>query len=288
MTHAEIFDGLLPDPVLLSLEIEEVFCMKRLMLTIMLVAACAGAGLAQTKGSVDATSATSVGKNDKSLNIQSGTQLAAELENTIDARKARVGDRVVLRTTEAIKENGRTVVKKGARLVGRVTDVQRNARGRGSSSVSLLFDRLESGSLTTPITATITSITQARARTASDNDRLSTDSDMRSTSSARSTQPAQRSGSNGGLLGGVTNTVGGVLDTTTQTVGSTVNAAGQTVGNTAGDVTRNVGAIQIEQSTNADVQGGSTLSLAGDNLRLEKGTTFHLTLNQSASVRGNQ
>lgn len=263
--------------------------MKRFIFTIMLTAVCAGAVFAQTQTTVagSASSATSVSRNDKSLNIQSGTRLAAELENTIDARKARVGDRVVLKTTEAIKENGNTVVKKGARLVGRVTDVQQNARGKGESSISLVFDRLESGSLTEPINATITSITQARARSNSDNDRMSADSDIRSNTSARTTQQQQRNGS-GGLLGNVTNSVGGVVDTTTQTVGGTVNATGQTVGNTVGGVSRSVGAIRIEQSGSADVEGGTTLSLAGDNLRLEKGTTFHLSLSESAGVRGNQ
>src|SRR4051812_44145586 len=102
------------------MRMEGELAMKRFMFTIMLTAVCAGAAFAQTQTTVagSASSATSVSRNDKSLNIQSGTRLAAELENTIDARKARVGDRVVLKTTEAIKENGNTVVKKGARLVG--------------------------------------------------------------------------------------------------------------------------------------------------------------------------
>ena len=263
--------------------------MRRFMLMIMLAAICAGAafGQTQTSGDVDAQSAASLSRNDKSLNIQSGTRLSAELASALDARKARVGDTVVLKTTEAIKENGRTVVKKGARLVGRITDIQQGARGRADTSISLLFDRLESGSLAAPITATINSITQARARQSYDNDRMSSDSDIRSNSSVRTSQQQQRSGG-GGLLGGVSNTVGGVVDTTAQTAGGTVNAAGQTVGNTVGDVSRAAGAIRIEQSTSADVQGGTRLSLAGDNLRLEKGATFHLTLNQSTSVRGNQ
>ncbi|HEX8747433.1 MAG TPA: hypothetical protein VF717_09550 [Pyrinomonadaceae bacterium] len=261
--------------------------MRKLMLTIVLAAICAGSAFAQaqTSGEASASGSASLSRNDKSLNIESGTRLAAELENTLDARNARVGDRVVLRTTEAIKENGRTVVKKGSRLIGRVTDVQQRGRGRADSSVSLLFDRLESGSLAAPITATINSITQARARARYDDDRMSAESETRTSSSARTTQQ-QRSG--GGLLGGVSNTVGGVLDTTTQTAGSTVNATGQAVGNTAGGVSNTLGAIRIEQSVGADVQGGTRLALTGDNLRLEKGATFHLTLNQSASVRGNR
>ncbi len=259
--------------------------MRRLILIAIWTALCAVAVPAQTQtagAAGGASTATSLSRDDKRLNIESGTRLAAQLENTLDVRRARVGERVVLRTTEAIKENGRTVVKKGARLIGHVTDVQQSARGRAASSVSLVFDRLESGSLAAPITATITSITQARTRGSVDNDRISSESEVRSTSSARTGQG--RSNSSGGLLGGVTGTVGGVLDTTTQVAGSTVNAAGQTVGNTARGVSDTVGAIRIEQSTSADAQGGTTLSLAGDNLRLEKGVTFHLTINQSAGV----
>jgi hypothetical protein len=261
--------------------------MRKFMLTMMLVALCGASVLAQTQtsGAAEAQAGAALSRGDKSLHIESGTRLAAELESTLDARRARVGDRIVLRTTEAIKENRRTVVKKGARLIGRVTDVQQRGRGRVASSVSLLFDRLESGSLSTPITATINSITQARERSSYDDGRTSTDADVRSSSSART---SQRSGSGGGLLSGVTNTVGGVVDTTTQTVGGTVNAAGQTVGNTAGDLSNTVGGIRIEQSASADVQGGTTLSLLGDNLRLDKGATFHLTLDQATSVRGNK
>src|SRR3712207_4805809 len=98
--------------------------MRNLMLMLVLAAISAGTTLAQearTAGGIDASSSASLSRDDRGLNIASGTRLAAELESTLDARKARVGDPVVLRTTEAIKENGRTVVKKGSRLIGRVT-----------------------------------------------------------------------------------------------------------------------------------------------------------------------
>jgi hypothetical protein len=67
-----------------------------------------------------------------------------------------------------------------------------------------------------------------------------------------------------------------------EVVGATTGAAGQTVNG----VTKSVGGIRISQSTDTSVEGGSTLSLAGDNLRLEKGTSFGLRLNQ-ATVVGN-
>ena len=98
------------------------------------------------------------------LEIASGTRLAAQLQQTLDVRKARVGDEVVLKTTEDVKSNGRTVVKRGAKLFGRVTEVHARGKGEAESRIGLVFDRLESGSLSTPITAMIAAVTQADAR----------------------------------------------------------------------------------------------------------------------------
>lgn len=261
--------------------------MNRYILTITLVIFCASTVFAQqqtTSTQASATSATSAAAGGKAINLQSGTRLAAQLQNTIDVRKAKVGDQVLLKTTEAIKSNGRTVVNKGARLIGHVTEVSQKTRASGESSIGLVFDRLESGSLETPINATITSITRLANSTRVNDDGLSSESSASSSSRAR-TSSRQSSGSNGGgLLGGVAGTVGGVVNTTTQTAGNVVGSTTGAVGNTVGGVTRSVGGIRISESTDASVEGGSTLSLTGDNLRLEKGTAFNLRLNQATSV----
>jgi hypothetical protein len=86
------------------------------------------------------------------------------------------------------------------------------------------------------------------------------------------------------LLGGVGGTVGGVLNTTTQTAGDVVGGTTGAVGGTVNDVTKNIGGIRISQSTDASIEGGSMLSISGDNLRLEKGTSFNLRLAQSSRV----
>ena len=268
--------------------------MNRTLLTIVLVVlsgSTIAAQTSETRASGSARSATSVSKSGKAANIQSGTQLAAQLENTLDARKAKVGDRVVLKTTEAIKANGQTAVGKGARLIGHVTEVQQRTRANSESHIGLVFDRLEKGALDMPISATISSITQARARAQSNNDDLfGSDMGASSRSSASASRQPRGSSSNGGLLGGVGSTVGGVVNTTTSTVGNvagdTTAAVGSTVGavgNTTG-LTRSVGGIQISQSSNASADGGALLTLQGGNLRLEQGTSFHLVLNQSVST----
>lgn len=260
--------------------------MSRYTLTIALVILSACAALAQdsrTGAKATAASSTAASANGKAINLESGTRLAAQLQNTLDVRKAKVGDQVVLKTTEAIKSQGRTVVGKGARLIGHVTNVSQKGSAKGESSLSLVFDKLENGSLDVPINATITSVTRAVTHANVGNDDLSSDTGVQSRSTARS---SSRQSSSGGVLGGVTGTVGGVLNSTTQTAGDVVGGTTNAVGSTVNGVTRNVGGIRISESTDASVEGGSTLSLTGDNLRLEKGTSFNLRLNQAASVGG--
>jgi hypothetical protein len=259
--------------------------MSRYTLTIALVVLSACAAFAQdsrTSAAATATNSTTAASDGKAINLESGTRLAAQLQQTLDVRKAKVGDQVVLKTTEAIKSQGRTVVGRGARLIGHVTNVSQKGEGRGESSLSLVFDRLENGSLKVPINATITSVARTATHANAGNDDLSSDMGARSTTTARSSSRQ----SSGGVLGGVTGTVGGVLNSTTQTAGEAVGGTTGAVSSTVNGVTRSVGGIRISESTDASVEGGSTLSLTGDNLRLEKGTSFNLRLNQAASVGG--
>lgn len=269
--------------------------MKRSILALSLLLACAlvaSAQKAETRPTGDASSQTSaaVSQADKNINLESGTRLSGELQNSLDVRKARVGDQVVLKTTQAIKSQGRTVVPRGARLLGRVTEVAQKSKETGESHIGILFDRLERGSLELPISATISSITSGRASTRANNEDLF-ETSASSSGSARSSSSASSSTGSAGLLGGVggvvnstASTAGSVVGGTTSAVGSTVNSTTNAVGNTATGVGQSLGGIQISESSNTSVEGGSLLSLRGGNLRLEKGTNFNLVLNQSASA----
>ena len=247
------------------------------------LAACAAVSFAQTQSTTragaSAQHSTSVNRDGRQLDVASGTRLTGELQNTLDVSRARVGDRVVLKTAEAVKQNGQTVVKKGAQLVGRVADVQRRARGEAGSAVTVVFDTLQSGSLTAPIAVTIDSVTQVAGRARAGDGELGAEAGASSRTSASSS-----SSGGGGLLGGVTGAVG-------NTVGGVTNAAGDVVGSTTetvGGAARSLGRIQVTQSAGLSAEGGSTLSLAAGNLRLEKGTAFRLTVQESARVGNEQ
>lgn len=264
--------------------------MKKSILALSLSLACVVVIQAQrveSQSSAEANSQASaaVDRGAKSLNLDSGTQLAAQLQGAIDARNAKVGDQVVLKTTQAIKSEGRTVVGKGAKLIGHVTEVARKGKSSSESRLGITFDRLEQGALAMPITATITSITGGQVNAQAGDDMFATSAG----GSSRTTTSS--SAGNGGLLGGVggvvnstTSTVGSTVGNTTSAVGSTVNSTTNTVGGTTSGLGRSLGRVRIAESSSTSVQGGSVLSLQGENLRLEKGTNFNLVLTQSASA----
>lgn len=235
---------------------------------------------------------TTVAKDGTNVSLMSGTEISAQLQKSLDASKTKVGDEVVLKTTKKIKQNGEVVVAKGARLIGKVTEVQKRTKETGASKIGVLFERLEQGGSSLPISASITSIVQTRSQVRSGDD-LFADS---SAGSMTRTSSSTSGSSGGGLLGGVGNTVGGVVNTTTQTVGGVAGTATQTVGGVADSAGQTLGTttqtasgtlrgLQITQSTDASASGSSTLSLNTGNLKLEKGTTFNLKIAESGSAR---
>ena len=267
--------------------------MKRTTLVISLTLAfgfAVNAQTANTSASGEASSQTSAAARagNKSVNLDSRTRVAGELQSTIDARKAKVGDQVVLKTTQAIKSQGRTVVSKGSRLLGHITEVSQKSNSSGESRIGLLFDRLEGGSLSIPITATITSVVNGTARARANDEDLFADGGRTTSTRVSSGSARSSSSGSGSLVGGVVNsttsTVGSVVGGTTAAVGSTVDSTANVVGNTTTGVGSSLGGIRISQSSNTSLEGSSVLSLQGGNLRLEKGTTFNLMLTQSASA----
>jgi hypothetical protein len=242
----------------------------------------------QATGQVTSQATASAQHQNKSLALDSGTQLSGQLQSAIDVRRAKAGDPVVLKTTKAIKSGGQVVVAKGSHLVGHVTEVVQRTKDNGASRIGILFDRLEQGSLQTPIAATITSVTTANSSTTASSDDMFANNNA---GGSMSSSGSARTSSSGGLLAGAgnvvnstTSTVGGVVGGTTSAVGSTINSTSNAAGNTTSGLGRSLNGIHISQSSDASVQGSSVLSLSGGNLRLEKGTNFNLVLTESTSA----
>ena len=230
-------------------------------------------------------------KEDSPL-ILAGTNLEAELQSVIDVRKSNVGDEVVLKTTKAIKQNGEVVVPKGAKLIGRITEVKRKTKDDATSKVGMVFDRIQGKQLDMPVNVSLVAVTAARA-TAAAGDLFS--SDLSGSGSASGSASARRPasggtgggllGGGGGLLGGVTSTAGSVVNTTASTVGNVAGSTVNTVSGTTSTVGRTVNGLQISQSASGSANSSSTVSANGKDVRIDKGASFLLRLDGSANVQ---
>jgi hypothetical protein len=66
-----------------------------------------------------------------------------ELQGNVDSKTAKVGDRVVLKTTAKAQTSDGSIIPKGSRLVGRVTEVQAHNSDRAVAQLGIAFDHAE-------------------------------------------------------------------------------------------------------------------------------------------------
>src|SRR5258707_3194029 len=72
--------------------------------------------------------------------LQSGSTVQAELSKPVDCRKNKPGDEVIAKTTEDVKSDGKVVLPKGSRIVGKVTQAQARGKGQEESQLGIAFD----------------------------------------------------------------------------------------------------------------------------------------------------
>lgn len=73
--------------------------------------------------------------------LPSGTSVNAELNSSLDSRKAKVGEKVVAHTTEELDYAGKTILPKGAKLEGHVTEATARSKGDNGSTLAIQFDK---------------------------------------------------------------------------------------------------------------------------------------------------
>src|SRR5258706_16221783 len=72
--------------------------------------------------------------------LQSGSTVQAELSKPVDCRKNKPGDEVIAKTTQDVKSDGKVVLPKGSKIVGKVTQAQARAKGQDESQLGIAFD----------------------------------------------------------------------------------------------------------------------------------------------------
>jgi hypothetical protein len=229
--------------------------------------------------------------------VKAGTKLKAELESTVDTRTAKPGDEVVARVTKDVKQDGQTVVRKGDRLKGRITEVQRpQAKGEGKaaaesgSRVAVVFDRLVQGESTSQLNAVLTGVLSTPAERRARQEQAMREEPMMAEPRPAAAPAGGSASGDAGLLGGVGSTVGSVAgaagsaagnvaataDSTLAGAGSTLGATTDAaVGGTVGAVVATPAkAIRLDSQAQARNQTGasSVLSTREGHLRLDTGT----------------
>jgi len=109
-----------------------------------------GQAVVQGTGQVDKTPAqvsgggstpASASSNQANAGLASGTAFNAALNAPIDSRKCKPGDAVTAHTTENVKAEGKTVLPKGSKVIGHVTQATARAKGDSESALAVTFDR---------------------------------------------------------------------------------------------------------------------------------------------------
>src|SRR6201993_1173264 len=99
----------------------------------------------KTQAQAGASSSTSAGaaaqNGQANAALASGTTFKAGLSSPVDSKKCKPGDPVNGKTTEAVKAEGKTVIPKGSKLEGHVTQASARAKGEAESSLGIVFDK---------------------------------------------------------------------------------------------------------------------------------------------------
>src|SRR5438309_8313211 len=262
------------------------------------------AGQTQAQASTNASASTSASAQNGQANgsLATGTAFNAELSSPIDSKKCKPGDAVNGRTTEAVKSEGKTVIPKGAKLVGHVTQASARAKGESESALGIVFDKaILKNSQEIPLSVGIQAIA------ADQNNASAAGSDM----DMMGSMGASAAGSGRGALGGVTSAAGGAAGAVTNTAandggaaGEPVNSAANAGGSTADASKGAVGRLTAAGQLTSNSQGvfglnglnlsaavssstqGSVITSAGKNVHLDNGTRMLLVSQTQAGGQG--
>jgi hypothetical protein len=217
-----------------------------------------------------------------SSRLQSGSTVQAELTKPVDARKDKSGDEVTAKTTQDVKSDGKIVLPKGSKIVGKVTQAQARTKGQAESQLGIVFDHaiLKDGTQV-PVSFAIQAISnsQAAASAATAEDSAAIEGNVGGMASA--------SGSSGnrGLVGGVASTAGNVVNTAGSATGATLHTANATGANVAGGLTSSshgvvgIPGLTLSSAASSSTNAGSLISSASSNVRLDSGTRMLLRVN---------
>jgi hypothetical protein len=260
----------------------------------------AGAFLMSASGSFGQTQTAVQNQGEQSSSLSSGTALNAELNHSLDSKKAKPGDVVTAQTTAAVKVDRRVVIPNNTKLVGHVTRASARAKGDADSVLAVQFDRavLKDGH-EMPLQVTLQAMAPDQGTPAVSGD------DLQPLGNIEGGAAEAGAAGNRGTVGGVGSTVGGAASgaastvprtvdpngTVNSTVGAAKGASGQAAGglNSSGELkptSRGVyGLSGITLGTNASSSSeGAVIISAGKSVHLDSGTRLLLVTQATTSA----
>ncbi len=266
----------------------------------------AGKTQVQASGNASASTSASAQNIQANTSLASGTAFNASLSAPVDSKKCKPGDAVTAHTTEAAKSEGKTVIPKGTKLVGHVTQASARANGESQSALGIMFDKavLKNGQ-EIPLNVAIQALASAQSSASV------AGADMDTMGGMGASTAGSGAASGRGALGGVTSTVGGAVGTVTNTAanvggtaGGAVNSTANATGNIAGASKGAVGGLNAAGQLTSNSQGvfglnglnlnaaasnateGSVITSAGKNVHLDGGTRMLLVSQARAGSQG--
>jgi len=265
-------------------------------------------GQTQVQASGNASAATSASAQNGQANgsLATGSAFNAALNSPIDSKKCKPGDAVTAHTTEAAKSEGKTVIPKGSKLVGHVTQASARAKGESESALGIVFDKaiLKNGQ-EVPLNVAIQAIASAQSSAST------AGSDMDAMGGMGASAAGSGAAGGRGALGGVGSATGGAVGTVTNTaanVGGVASGAANTAANAGGSVAGAskgaVGGLNAAGQLTTNSQGvfglsglnlnaaasnateGSVITSAGKNVHLDSGTRMLLVSQAQAGEQG--
>jgi hypothetical protein len=188
------------------------------------------------------------------------TPVSGELAGKLDSKSAKVGDPVVLKTTQTARTADGVIIPKGSRLLGHVTAVQAHGRDSQNSKLSMQFDRAElKNGQSMAIRSVVESVSPSRAAIKA---AQMSDTDMFASGPGAPGGTAIGGGSMGGARSG-----GGLVGGSRGLVGGTgslaAGAAGSATGNIAQGTRSTSGAVGATAGSGLNVANGSARGVAG-------------------------
>ncbi len=241
--------------------------------------------------------------------LAAGARLNAELKSTLDAHKAKVGQKVTAVVRSNVKSHGRVIIPKGAKLYGTVTAVTRASKKNKQSAVGVLFYRaVTKHHRVIPLRAAISRVLFVPGLAANGMANMGMDSPMGGM--AGGGMGGGMAGPRGGMVGGA---MGGAVGGVANTAGGAVGGMGKMAGDAAGSAAGGLGRMGANAGADAQLNGvwrdsnghpfairfprlGSTAALYGQgsflvsrggNFKLNSGSQLQLeTLGGGASASG--